>query len=205
MAIITELKYQKNQSRVNVYLDGEFACGMELSVILKNGIKVGVEITEERLSKLRIESDFDKAYEKALGLLNRQKYTKKALKAKLKIKGYDNETIEPVIEKLENLGLLSDLDFAQSFIRSSSNKSRRELENALLIKGVSPQVVAEAIASIETSDEDVACSLAEKFMRYKEKSPENIKKLIAYLYRKGFSITIAESIAKNFVDADFWG
>lgn len=204
MAIVTELKLQKNDSRANVYLDGEFVCGMEISVILKNGIKVGTEITEDRLEELKQESIFSKAYEKALSLIDRQKYTTRALKTKLKTKGYEAEIVDQVVEKLLDVGLVSDIDFAESFIRSSSNKSKRELESALITKGVPGAVISEALQDVEVDDEAVARNLAEKFMRYKDKTPENIKKLIAYLYRKGFGLSIAELVAREYGNDDFY-
>ena len=82
MAIITDLKSQKNKSRVNVYLDGSFFCGMEITTLLTNGLKVGSEVTEEKLSSLQLESEQEKCFQKAISLLERQKYTKKQIKTK---------------------------------------------------------------------------------------------------------------------------
>lgn len=194
MAIITNLKLQKDKNRVNVYLDGEFVCGMEMSVILKNGLKIGCEIQEERLRELQNESEFNRVYEKALRLLDRQKYTKFALKTKLKSKGYDEDIIDDVCRKLMGLGLISDIDFAQSYIHSVSNKSKKEIENMLIQKGVSDKNIAIAMSETEIDEEKIATKLAEKFMRYKEASYENKLKLKAYLYRKGFGYSLIEKV-----------
>ena len=48
MGVITELSMQRNKSRANVYIDGEYVCGLEISVILKHGLKVGVNIENEK-------------------------------------------------------------------------------------------------------------------------------------------------------------
>ena len=194
MAIITNLKLQKDKNRVNVYLDGEFVCGMEMSVILKNGLKIGCEIQEERLMELQSESEFNRVYEKALRLLDRQKYTKFALKTKLKSKSYDEDIIDDVCRKLMSLGLVCDVDFAQSYIHSVSNKSKKEIENMLIQKGVSDKDIAIAMSESEIDDEEIATKLAEKFMRYKEASYENKLKLKAYLYRKGFGYSLIEKV-----------
>lgn len=187
MNIITEVSMQKNKSRANIYLDGVFVCGMELSTILKHGIKVGKEITPDELKSLQRDSDIEKATEKALSLLDRQLYTKKQIKDKLKAKDYEGETIDEVVTKLENYGYISDLGFAKSFITSTKGKSKKELEYALLTKGIKSDVINEAFLDFELDDCDVAKTLAEKFMKYKEYTQENKTKLYAYLYRKGFN------------------
>lgn len=204
MATITQLTLQKNASRVNVFLDGEFASGLEASVVYKKGLKVGQEISAEELAEIVAESDYDKAYEKSLELLNRQKYTKKALKSKLISKGFDSFVVDGVIQKLIRLNLVSDQDFAASFIHSTSNKSKKEIELALKNKGVSSADIARVMEDETIDDLTTARHLAEKFLRYKEKTNENIKKLIAYLYRKGFSLSDAEKVAREFGNADFY-
>ena len=54
---ITKIEVQKkNKSRVNLYLDGEFNCGLSLETIVKNGIKEGREITDEQLEFLKMKN-----------------------------------------------------------------------------------------------------------------------------------------------------
>lgn len=203
MAVVTELKMQKNKSRANVYLDGFFVCGMETTTLVKNGIKVGVDITPSRLEELQAESEVERAQEKALCLLERQKYTKKQIETKLKSKGYLPRTIEKVIEKLEGYGYISDEDYAGSFIRSSSNKSAKELRYLLMSKGVRDEIVEKAIENAEINEEEVVLKLAEKFMKYKENTPENKKKLLTHLYRKGFDYSTIQHVVRKFGVDDF--
>lgn len=203
MATITDLKLQKNTARANVYIDGSFACGMELSTIVKNGLKIGSEITKDKLEKMQAESEIEKATEKALSLLERQKYTKKQIKTKLFSKGYLPATIDQVIKKLEEYGYISDSDFAESFLRSASTKSTKEIRYSLLQKGVSEQVVNQVLEEANIDETEKIVSLAEKFMRYKEDTPENKKKLLAYLYRKGFPFDKINKVVKNSTD-DFY-
>ena len=93
MATITNITLQKNNSRANIFLNGEFVCGLNNITIVKNGLKIGTVIQKENLLKIYNESEMEGAYEKALSLLSRQKYTKKAIVDKLKAKGYDAEII----------------------------------------------------------------------------------------------------------------
>ena len=50
----------KDDKRVNVYIDGAFACGLSLETAVKNKLKAGVEIDGERLV-LYIRNDEDGA------------------------------------------------------------------------------------------------------------------------------------------------
>ena len=84
MAVITDIKLQKSKTRANIFIDHNFCCGLDLVTIMKNRLKVGVEITENRLLEIQKESEMSDATEKALSLLERQKYTTARLKAKLK-------------------------------------------------------------------------------------------------------------------------
>lgn len=202
MAVVTELKYQKNKSRANVYLDGVFCCGLEVATIMKNAIKVGTEISSKQLENIQAESELERATEKALSLLERQKYTKKQIKDKLKLKGYLPATIDKVVEKLENYGYISDENYAESYIRSINNKSKKEIRFMLQSKGVSAEKIEKAIEESNFNEEETVFKLAEKFMKYKEPTPENKVKLVAYLYRKGFSYEDINKI-KNRFSVDF--
>ena len=202
MAIITELKIQKNKSRANVYLDGVFYCGLEVATIMKHGLKTGFEISSSELEKIQLDSEVERASEKALNLLERQKYTKSQIRTKLKTKGYLPSVIDIVIKKLESYGYIDDEDFASSYIRSVSNKSKKEIRFALQSKGIREEEISRALEESNIDDSETILKLAEKFMKYKEPTNENKLKLVAYLYRKGFSYSEINSV-KNKFDLDF--
>ena len=50
---ITALEPQKNNpERLNLHVDGEFRCGIALEIVMGAGLRVGDEITPERLAEL---------------------------------------------------------------------------------------------------------------------------------------------------------
>jgi len=51
---------QKNSQRVNVYLDGEFAFG--LASILAAWLKVGQELSEEKIASLKTDDESEITY-----------------------------------------------------------------------------------------------------------------------------------------------
>ena len=57
MPQVTSLKPQKFTKRVNVYLDGEFAFGIDLDNLVKFGIKVEKEFSKEEIDKTKATMD----------------------------------------------------------------------------------------------------------------------------------------------------
>ena len=78
MKTITELKIQaKDKNRVNLYLDGKFFCGLDLETTVKNRLRIGTIITEEKLEEIQVESEKQTAYTKALKLVSVRYKTQK--------------------------------------------------------------------------------------------------------------------------------
>lgn len=203
MSRITELKMQKNKTRVNLYLDGEFACGMELFAVVKNGLKVGSEITKDQLVSLQEESDKAIVFEKALNLVERQLYTKKQLKTKLLSKGYSEVAITSAIKRLEEYNYINDEKFASSYLNSVNGKSKKEIEVLLKAKGISDDVIISTLDEYDGIEEKECRRLVDKYMRYKDQSEDNKKKLFAFLYRKGFPVELINTEINNFFNGEF--
>ena len=49
MVTITALKPQRNGKRVNVYLDGKFAFGIDLDNLVLSGLKIDKQFSEEEI------------------------------------------------------------------------------------------------------------------------------------------------------------
>ncbi len=205
MPIITEIKLQKSKIRANIYIDHNFCCGLNLNVIFQNKLKEGVEITAEKLLQIQTESEMNDAMEKALSLLERQKYSCLRLKTKLKEKGYMEPLIEEVIEKLKSYGYVDDFNFVKSYVSSNPSKSKREIEKSLLVKGIRKEIIEQYFLELdEPIDEQAKCDIqAEKYMRRKEKSDTVAKKLLQHLLYKGFSFEQARNSVKKFTKEEF--
>lgn len=70
MPIITKISSQKSKKRVNLYLDGKFFCGLDLSVALKHSLKVGQEFSEEKIAALVNQSLKEELFQKALNFIS---------------------------------------------------------------------------------------------------------------------------------------
>ena len=67
----------KDKTRCNIYVDGRFCCGLTLEATVKNRLKVGQSITEERLAEIQLDSEKNAAFDKALTHLSATMKTEK--------------------------------------------------------------------------------------------------------------------------------
>jgi regulatory protein len=124
---ITALKAQKrNQNRVSVYLDGEFAFG--LARIVAAWLHVGQTINEQQILKLQSQDTVEVAFQKALRHLSYRPRSEAEVRQKLDTSGYTEAVIETVITRLLENKLIHDPQFAQMWIENRSTfrpRSRR--------------------------------------------------------------------------------
>lgn len=188
MAIITEIKLQaKNKERVNVYLDDNFFCGLELETVMKHQLKEGQTIEVEKLEVIQFESEKQVAFQKSLNLISRYVKTKKQMKDYLKQKGYTTSVIEYVIKKLEEYNYINDEVYAKTYVTLNAKTSGiKKLRQDLMVKGVEKSLVEKALNELD-DQADFIKKLAEKYMNNKEKNKKNYAKLYAYLMRRGFT------------------
>src|SRR6266508_798142 len=67
---ITALRAQaKDPQRVNVFVNGEFAIGVSLNTISKEGLYVGEQLSEEDYARIERAEGHDKAFQAALRFL----------------------------------------------------------------------------------------------------------------------------------------
>ena len=198
MSSITALEPQKRRKgRLNVFVDGQFVVGVGEAVAADLSLRVGKTITAERLAEIVGAEEVHKATEAALGLLDVRARARREIETRLAQKGYEQETIAKVMDKLTHLGLLDDAQFAAQWVEARTRAmgmrpvGRRRLSQELFGKGVAKEQIEEAIGVISTDDElTLARAAASKKVRavpaQKETRQAERQKLIAFLQRRGF-------------------
>lgn len=96
MTKITDLKSGvRDQNRVNVFLDGEFAFSLDLTQVVDFHLKVGKTLTKKEIKELESASEYGKLYNQTLEwVLTRPhsvKETREYLERKLKKREFDNK------------------------------------------------------------------------------------------------------------------
>lgn len=194
MCKITAITVQeKNKERVNLFVDGEFFAGVSLETVMKLRLKVGDGADEKRLNEILAETERTEALNKAADYVLKTLKTKRQVKDYLLKKGYSEEVVWGVVDKLKEYGYIDDKEYSKRFIESTSKRQgKRLIEYKLMMKGVKKEDIAAAYESAETDDNASARALCDKYLKNKEKTRENVLKAYKYLIGKGFSYEQAD-------------
>jgi regulatory protein len=135
---------------------------------------------------------FERAWKYAIWLLGRQAYSKAQIIERLQRKQATAQIVEQVIKKLESCNYLDDATYAEMVVRGKQRSHGRiALKQTLRQKGVSEQVIDEALEGLSAEQEQkAACALLQKqAWRFKGGDPrKNYAKAYAYLARRGFNV-----------------
>ena len=126
----------------------------------------------------------------ALGLLSRRDHSRLELAQKLRLRQFDNELIEPALDKLEEQQWLCDERFARIQVRQHVFKRHgpMRIRMELKRKGVDEQLIELALAEDETDWFTLAKDCYES--RFRNPEIADIKeraKRVRYLQSRGFN------------------
>lgn len=213
MPTITALEpQQRRKGRVNVFVDGQFVLGVGDAVVVDLGLRIGREMTSERLLEIAGAEEVHKATEAALFLLEVRARSRREIETRLTQKGYEEEVIAQVLEKLTRLELLDDAQFAAQWVeaRSRSGGSRpigkRRLTQELFVKGVAKEQVAEAVGRVtDTQELALARDAARKRVRAVPTERDALqaerRKLMGFLQRRGFGWETVKLVTRESLPA----
>lgn len=204
MSKITAVTAQeKRKDRCNVFVDGEFFAGVSLETVIKFRLKVGDETDSERLKEMLEESEKTEAVEKALSYVSNAIKTKRQVKDYLIKKGFSETSVRHAVDKLKEYGYINDEEYARRFIESTGKtQGKRLMAYKLMLKGVKKDDVEAAYETAGGAAKDNAAALAEKRLKNKEITKENILKTYRYLISRGFSYEEAASAVEPFKRED---
>ena len=144
------------------------------------------------------------AMEYALYLLSRRSRSTAEIKRKLLEKEYPAEDIEATITRLHKIGLLDDQKFAANYAGDKVRiyrRGRHRIGMELMLKGVSKEIIAEAVANINEDDEYAAAvSLLEGRRRSWADLHERkrFERAFQLLQRRGFSGKVVRRAVEEF-------
>ncbi|MBP5446891.1 MAG: regulatory protein RecX, partial [Treponema sp.] len=137
------------------------------------------------------------ATQKALALLARCEQCRSGLERKLLQKGFSKETVEGVLDALEERGLLDDLRFARAWLNSrriGHQEGRTRLLAELGARGISKETSKKAVDDFfeEFNEEEICARAVKKFLSrgYQD------DKLMAAMTRAGFSYKMTAATLK---------
>ena len=195
MKKITAIEVQKRTpSRVNIFLDGEFAFG--LARIVAAWLRVGQELDEKKLEQLQAEDARERALQQALLFLSYRARSETEIRQNLRKHEIPETVIDQTLERLRQDGFANDDQFAKAWVENRNAfrpRSRRMLAMELRQKGLGDEAVNSALESVD--DEALAYEAAQKRApRYKDLEWNDFrKKLSDFLARRGFSYSVTST------------
>ena len=186
---ITQLQETK-KGRFSVFADGEFLFSVHKDTfLLRPELAVGRQVTVETLEEIRLEDEALSCKEKALTLLEYSSHSAGRLAEKLR-RHYPPETVEQVVQRLRELGLLDDLDYGRRLAADLLNlrgyslgRVRQTLYQRRLDKETIDQVMGE-LSEIDQIAPIVAL-VNNKYLQ-KLREPRGREKVAAALQRRGY-------------------
>ena len=202
--IITKIEVQKkNKQRANLYLDGEFYCGLSCELVVKNRLKEGSEVNTSFVDSLKNDAEKDIALSKTLNFISKSQKTQKQIKDYLTKKGFEDTIINYVLQKLEEYNFVNDEEYAKNFVKYKTKSSgKRKILMELKQRGVREDLAKNSVESFSKDEENIY-NVAEKYLKSKERDFKTKQKAFRFLLSKGYeSENILACLNKFFKEED---
>jgi regulatory protein len=140
-----------------------------------------------------------------LRLLTARARTRAELEGQLAKRGYPDEVCLRVLDRLAQVGLVNDEDFAEQWIRSrraNAGKGKRALASELRNKGVANDVITAALADIDAGAERQRAEQLVRDRLRREKLADDddskiARRLVGMLARRGYSQSMAFDVVTS--------
>ena len=148
------------------------------------------------------DSDFEKAKSCAFWYINRRRYTKRELYERLVKKEYDPDTVNSVLDYLEELEYIDDKDYARRYISDAVNLKKHgiiRIRRDLKMKGISQDIVDKVFSDLDITERDSILQLLEKRAYNADMTDEKaVSKIVGFLVRRGFSYTDVYDVIREY-------
>jgi regulatory protein len=194
MSKITRLvKTKSREKRVKVYLDGRYASTLLAEVVLKEGLKIGQELSDAQREALTGKDRCQRSLNTATRLLGYRPRSEAEIRQHLRRHGFDDASTEKTLTSLKNQGLVDDTAFARFWIENRESfrpRSRRLAGLELRRKGINDDIVKQVIGQIDESESAYRAALG-KARRLSPDDYESFRRRLGtYLGRRGFGYEI---------------
>jgi len=177
------------RKRVNIFLDGRFAFSLEAEVAIREDLKVGQELSASQIGALARSDQFHRSLNAAAHYLGYRPRSEFELRQRLHQHGFDGDSVEAVLAKFKEQGLVDDMAFAQFWKdnrESFSPRSQRLTRLELRRKGVADDVIAQVVDAIDDGESAYRAALSKARSLPLSDYQSFRRRLGEYLKRRGF-------------------
>ena len=187
-------------NKIHIYVDEEYCATVDSDYWYSEKYRHYKEINEEELTELLDSVSFRRAYNKGLDLLSRRPYGVKELIKKLCEKGHEKDASQKACERLLELGLLNDEEYARILsddLIKRKNYGVKRVKQELAFRGISREIIENTIDSLDNDAENRIILVIKKKYLNKLNDEKGRKRAIDGLMRLGFSYSEIKSALKQ--------
>lgn len=186
-----------------LYIDGEFVMNLDTRTLLDNRFDIGREIDDDDLHEIIKLSNERRAKEKALWLISYRDHSKKELTEKVR-RTCDEESAEKAVDRLEELGLINDENFARRYAEQlifTKHMSKNAAVYELVRKGIEKELANEILEDIPVDSSEHIRAIINK--KYKNINDEKTRRrAVSALQRLGYRWDDIRSVLEEYIEED---
>lgn len=209
MSRITSIEVQKrNKQRFNIYIDEVYAFAVDGELVYKEKLIVNEEVDEERLHNIAKKENLLKCKNTALRIIERSYKTEKEIKERLIDKGYDVDSILPIIDFLKEYRFIDDSAYIKMYIKDRiRSQGAQKIKYALIKKGIDPNEIEANLTNLNKDEEiNVALELAKKkYSQLVLRESDKYKlsnKLCRFLIGRGYDYALVKDVIKTVINIE---
>ena len=203
---ITKMQRQKNNpQRFNIYADGTFFTGMGEEEVVRLGLKEGDIIDKAILLSGIREDEFLRALNKAGEYIGGGRKTQKQTEDYLAKKGFDEEIILRVMERLKEYRYIDDDEYARAYIQQNAVKGGQAIRYSLMRRGVSKEIIDKTLSERdENAEMEGALKAGRAYLKGRSFKDERDAraKLFQALARRGFDYDIVSQAVESLLEEE---
>lgn len=198
------LKRPKYRYRISF---GEYTIDVHEDVMIKFRMIKGAAFLKSDLTDIVAADERQRAYADAITSLSRKPRTGYEITLRLTEKGWGEETIAEVIQRLDREGLINDAAYAQEWASQrvrSRGKGKLWVKYELRQKGVSKPHIDEALGQVSEEDEFESALLLgkKKWNGMTGEVVDKKRKTGAFLMRRGYSGSLVARVIREISQHD---
>lgn len=199
---ITQIKPARHRQTA-VYLDEERYL-IDTETFLLSGYRQGDTLSFEEFKELQIQSQNNRAYEKALYLLEYRAHARGELWQKI-TREYPKEAAEQALVRVEALGLINDHDFATRLaeeLTTQKGYGKARVKADLQRRGIDREIIDTVLENLPQDQTESCRMYMTKKCKTPPTDPKEQAKLLAGAVRRGFDYATARSVLKELVSQE---
>ncbi len=193
-------------NKIHIYVDEEYRATVDSDYWYSEKYRNLKDITEDELAELLDSVSFRRAYNKGLDFLSRRPYGTKELLKKLTEKGHDRESAEKACDRLLELGLLNDEQYAKMLAEdliSHKGYSVKRVKQELLFRGIDREIVENTVDLLDNDPQKSIILVVEKKYKSKLNDEKGRKRAVDGLMRLGYSYSDIKSVL-NLIEEEIY-